>query len=127
MSVRCGRPRPRRCPPTSRWPGGSGPGGSGPGGSGPDAAGPILARTRDELAAVRDGLGRPAMLVPTMGALHQGHRALLRRAREMASPNGCVVVSVFVNPLQFRAGEDFGRYPRSLEQDLAVCAEEGAA
>jgi pantoate--beta-alanine ligase len=96
-----------------------------PGGSG--AADPILARTRDELAAARDGLGRPAVLVPTMGALHQGHRALLRRAREMSSPNGCVVVSVFVNPLQFGPGEDLGRYPRSLEQDLAVCAEEGAA
>jgi pantoate--beta-alanine ligase len=103
------------------------PAGSGPGGSGPDAAGPILARTRDELAAVRDGLGRPAVLVPTMGALHQGHRALLRRAREMSSPNGCVVASVFVNPLQFRVGEDLGRYPRSLEHDLAVCAEEGTA
>src|SRR5215469_2323603 len=91
------------------------------------AAGPILARTKDELAAVRDGLGRPVVLVPTMGALHQGHQALLRRAREMSSPNGSVVVSVFVNPLQFRVGEDLGRYPRSLEHDLAVCAEEGAA
>jgi pantoate--beta-alanine ligase len=95
--------------------------------NGAGAAEPILARTRDELTAVRDGLGRPAVLVPTMGALHQGHRALLRRAREMSSPNGSVMVSVFVNPLQFGAGEDLGRYPRSLDQDLAVCAEEGAA
>jgi pantoate--beta-alanine ligase len=45
----------------------------------------------------------------------------------MSSPSGCVVVSVFVNPLQFGAGEDFGRYPRALERDMAVCAEEGAA
>jgi pantoate--beta-alanine ligase len=62
-----------------------------------------------------------------MGALHEGHRALLRRAMQMSAPHGSVVVSVFVNPLQFGAGEDFGRYPRSEERDLAVCAEEGAA
>jgi pantoate--beta-alanine ligase len=87
----------------------------------------VLARTRAELAAVRDGLGRPVVLVPTMGALHEGHRALLRLASEMSAPGGSVVVSVFVNPLQFGAGEDFGRYPRSEERDLAVCAEERAA
>jgi len=62
-----------------------------------------------------------------MGALHQGHRALLRLAREISGPNGSVVVSVFVNPLQFGAGEDFGRYPRTVERDMAVCGEEGAA
>jgi pantoate--beta-alanine ligase len=88
---------------------------------------PVLARTRAELAAARGGLAAPVVLVPTMGALHQGHRALLRRAREVSTPNGYVVVSVFVNPLQFGLGEDFGRYPRTEERDLAVCAEEGAA
>jgi pantoate--beta-alanine ligase len=62
-----------------------------------------------------------------MGALHDGHRALLRRARKIARPNGAVVVSVFVNPLQFGPGEDFGRYPRALDRDVAVCGEEGAA
>jgi pantoate--beta-alanine ligase len=62
-----------------------------------------------------------------MGALHQGHRALLRLARRIAGPAGSVAVSVFVNPLQFGAGEDFGRYPRTLDRDLAVCGEEGAA
>ena len=62
-----------------------------------------------------------------MGALHDGHRALLRRARQLSGPNGSVVVSIFVNPLQFGPGEDFGRYPRTLDRDLAVCAEEGAA
>jgi pantoate--beta-alanine ligase len=97
---------------------------TGAGGTGADRL--ILARTRAELSAVRDGLGRPIVLVPTMGALHEGHRALLRRARQMSAPDGSVVVSVFVNPLQFGAGEDFGRYPRSEERDLAVCAEEGA-
>jgi pantoate--beta-alanine ligase len=87
---------------------------------------PMVARTRAELAAARPGLAGPVVLVPTMGALHPGHRALLRRAREIAAPDGSVVVSVFVNPLQFGAGEDFGTYPRSLDRDLAICAEEGA-
>jgi pantoate--beta-alanine ligase len=86
----------------------------------------MLARTRAELAAARAGLAGPVVLVPTMGALHAGHRALLRRAREIAAPDGSVVVSVFVNPLQFGAGEDFGTYPRTLDRDLAICAEEGA-
>jgi pantoate--beta-alanine ligase len=87
---------------------------------------PMVARTRTELAAARAGLAGPVVLVPTMGALHAGHRALLRRAREIAAPDGSVVVSVFVNPLQFGAGEDFGSYPRTLDRDLAICAEEGA-
>ena len=88
---------------------------------------PVLARTKAELAAARSGLPGPVVLVPTMGALHGGHRALLRLAREISGPDGSVLVSVFVNPLQFGAGEDFDRYPRTLEHDLAVCAEEGAA
>jgi pantoate--beta-alanine ligase len=87
---------------------------------------PIVARTRLGLAAARRGLGAPVVLVPTMGALHEGHRALIRRAREIASPNGCVVVSVFVNPLQFGAGEDLDRYPRTLDADVLIAAEEGA-
>jgi pantoate--beta-alanine ligase len=88
---------------------------------------PVLARTRCEIAAARGGLARPVVLVPTMGALHTGHRALLKKAREISRPGGQVVVSVFVNPLQFAASEDFGTYPRTREQDLAVCGEEGAA
>lgn len=88
---------------------------------------PALARTRLGLAAARRPLGSPVVLVPTMGALHEGHRALLRRARELAGPPGSVLVSVFVNPLQFGPGEDFGRYPRTLDADMAICGEEGAA
>jgi pantoate--beta-alanine ligase len=88
---------------------------------------PVLARTRAGLAAARGGLSGPVVLVPTMGALHEGHRALLRRARQLAHPAGAVVVSVFVNPLQFGPGEDFGRYPRALDRDVAVCGEEGVA
>jgi pantoate--beta-alanine ligase len=83
---------------------------------------PLIARTREELAATRASLGTVA-LVPTMGALHQGHRSLLRRARELADT---VAVSIFVNPLQFGPGEDLDRYPRTFPADLEVCAEEGA-
>jgi pantoate--beta-alanine ligase len=82
--------------------------------------------TRAELAAARARLPAPVVLVPTMGALHEGHRALLRRAREIAGPGGSVVVSVFVNPLQFGPAEDFDRYPRTLDTDVATCAQEGA-
>jgi pantoate--beta-alanine ligase len=67
----------------------------------------------------------PAVLVPTMGALHDGDRALLRRACELAGPAGTVMASVFVNPLQFGPAEDFDRYPRPLNADLDVCAQEG--
>jgi pantoate--beta-alanine ligase len=68
----------------------------------------------------------PVVLVPTMGALHEGHRALLRRARELAGQHGTVVVSIFVNPLQFGPNEDLDRYPRTLQEDLRVCAAEQA-
>ena len=85
---------------------------------------PMLARTRLGIAAARATMRPPVVLVPTMGALHEGHRALLRRAREISGRNGSLVVSVFVNPMQFGAGEDLDRYPRDLAADIAVCAEE---
>ena len=86
---------------------------------------PALLRTKADLAAARPGLPAPVVLVPTMGALHAGHRALLRSARAAAGPSGSVIVSIFVNPLQFRPGEDLDRYPRTLDDDLAMCAQEG--
>jgi pantoate--beta-alanine ligase len=86
---------------------------------------PALLRTKAELAAARPALPAPVVLVPTMGALHAGHRALLRAARAAAGPSGSVIVSIFVNPLQFRPGEDLDRYPRTLDDDLAMCAQEG--
>jgi pantoate--beta-alanine ligase len=92
---------------------------------------PVVARSRGELAkalaSVRtgpSGVRRSVAFVPTMGALHEGHRALMRRAGELADG---VVVSIFVNPLQFGAGEDFDKYPRTFEADLAACRDEGVS
>ncbi|MEU6643258.1 pantoate--beta-alanine ligase [Saccharomonospora sp. NPDC046836] len=73
-------------------------------------------------AALR-AVGRKIALVPTMGALHAGHRELLRRAKRL--PNTVVAASIFVNPLQFGAGEDFAAYPRPLERDLEALSELG--
>jgi pantoate--beta-alanine ligase len=88
---------------------------------------PALAATRAELAAhlaPARRAGQPVALVPTMGALHEGHASLLRLARDRVGTQGRVVVSVFVNPSQFGEGEDLDRYPRTLEADLEVCAKE---
>jgi pantoate--beta-alanine ligase len=94
----------------------------------PAAAGQlVLATTRAEMAAARGQLSGPVVLVPTMGALHSGHRSLLQRASEIAGPAGSVVVSIFVNPRQFGPSEDLDRYPRTLDDDLALCADEGVA
>ena len=86
---------------------------------------PHLVTTRAELAAARATLAGPVVLVPTMGALHAGHERLLGAARTLAGPRGSVVVSIFVNPLQFGPNEDLDRYPRTLEADLAMCTREG--
>lgn len=67
--------------------------------------------------------GHPVVLVPTMGALHAGHRALIRAAR--AIPGGRTVVSIYLNPLQFDSCHDLDRYPCSFDDDLAMCREEG--
>ena len=88
----------------------------------------LVARTRVELEAalvdVRTRGGRVAF-VPTMGALHEGHASLMDVARDQAGPDGGVVASIFVNPMQFGPGEDLDRYPRSFDADLAMCVERG--
>ncbi len=80
-----------------------------------------IAAVRQAVAAAhRRGLS--VGLVPTMGALHEGHASLLRAAR---AESGFVVASIFVNPTQFGPKEDFGCYPRTLAQDLELCGREG--
>ncbi|MFD0308592.1 pantoate--beta-alanine ligase [Streptomyces sp. NPDC059517] len=84
----------------------------------------VLLSTADELhARVRTGRRAVAM---TMGALHEGHATLIRTARELAGGDGEVVVTVFVNPLQFGAGEDLDRYPRTLDADIKIAEQAGA-
>lgn len=85
-----------------------------------------LLHTVSELRHWRRMATDPVVLVPTMGALHQGHLDLVREARLLAGESGQVAVSIFVNPLQFGPGEDLDRYPRTLESDVAGCREAGA-
>ncbi|MET7567821.1 pantoate--beta-alanine ligase [Streptomyces sp. NPDC005492] len=84
----------------------------------------VLLRTAGDLHA-RTRAGRRAVVM-TMGALHEGHATLVRAARELAGPDGEVVVTVFVNPLQFGEGEDLDRYPRTLDADLKIAELAGA-
>jgi pantoate--beta-alanine ligase len=85
-----------------------------------------IAKTIAAARAFVRGSSRPIVLVPTMGALHHGHAALIRRARKLAGRKGRVVVSIFVNPTQFGPKEDFSSYPRPFRADAALCREAGA-
>ncbi len=84
---------------------------------------PVLTRTRAELAEALANLSGTRALVMTMGALHQGHLALVERAKELGDH---VVVTIFVNPTQFAPGEDYDAYPRTLEADMDALASVGA-
>jgi pantoate--beta-alanine ligase len=86
---------------------------------------PVVHTIEEVRAAVARarGMGLSVAFVPTMGALHEGHAALIRAAVQPAS---FVVVSVFVNPTQFGPNEDFAKYPRTLDADQAVCSAAGA-
>ena len=77
---------------------------------------------RDAVSRARQS-GLTIGLVPTMGALHPGHGALIDRAR---AESGCVIVSIFVNPLQFDRKDDYERYARTLSADLEFCRQHGA-
>ena len=84
---------------------------------------PVVTRSRDELAAARADLtDGDVAVVMTMGALHEGHARLIRTARERARH---VLVTIFLNPLQFGPKEDLSRYPRTFDDDLAICTREG--
>jgi len=79
-----------------------------------------------DLRAALAVTARPRAIVPTMGALHEGHVALIRAARAEVGAAGTVVVTVFVNSTQFGAGEDFDRYPRTLDADVVRAEQAGA-
>jgi pantoate--beta-alanine ligase len=81
-----------------------------------------LVHTRGDLAAARGRMTGTVAVVMTMGALHEGHRELMRTARARADH---LLVTIFVNPLQFGPHEDFDRYPRTLDSDLEACRAEG--
>ncbi|HEY9377982.1 MAG TPA: pantoate--beta-alanine ligase, partial [Jiangellaceae bacterium] len=86
---------------------------------------PVVARSRAELADTLGTAEAETAVVMTMGALHDGHIALVRAAREQVGTEGVVTVTIFVNPLQFGPDEDLDRYPRTFDTDLEICAAEG--
>ncbi|WP_030849640.1 pantoate--beta-alanine ligase [Streptomyces griseus] len=90
------------------------------------AAPPALLRTAAELDALARPAGAERAVVMTMGALHEGHASLIRAARAAAGADGQVVVTVFVNPLQFGEAADLDRYPRTLDADLEIAGAAGA-
>ncbi len=79
----------------------------------------------DQLPTALDNLPRPRVLVPTMGALHQGHLTLVQRARELVGTGGTVILTIFVNPTQFNKSEDLRNYPCNLGSDLELCKKQG--
>ena len=88
----------------------------------------VLAGTRQELAALlapHRARDERVGLVCTMGAMHEGHASLMRKTRAAVGPGAPLVVSLFVNPLQFGPNEDLDRYPRTFEADRALCEAEG--
>ena len=84
---------------------------------------PVVAHTREELKAAREALAsRDVAVVMTMGALHEGHAQLIRAARQR---HHHVVVTIFLNPLQFGPKEDLSRYPRTFDSDMQICTAAG--
>ena len=85
----------------------------------------VIVSTQDELDTYLDQSAKPRAIVMTMGALHAGHLSLVATARELVGQQGDVMVTIFVNPLQFGANEDLDKYPRTLDDDVAMCADAG--
>ena len=84
---------------------------------------PLVVTSRDELRAARAALaGEDVAVVMTMGALHEGHAQLIREARQAAEH---VILTIFLNPLQFGPKEDLSRYPRTFDDDMAIATAEG--
>jgi pantoate--beta-alanine ligase len=89
-------------------------------------AGMWIAKTKADLIGHLAGSARAVILVPTMGALHDGHASLISLARGKAGAEGIVIASIFVNPIQFDRGSDLENYPRPLDADLEICERHGA-
>ncbi len=84
-----------------------------------------ITETGAELRRLLKSAPQPVVLVPTMGAFHPGHLSLMHHAREIAGPDGTVVISIFVNPIQFDRASDLAAYPRPMDSDLAACEATG--
>ena len=82
-----------------------------------------IIRTIKELSILEKS--KPVILVPTMGALHDGHRKLIKEGKSLSRNGGTLVVSIYVNPIQFNNEEDLENYPRTFNEDSKVCEEEG--
>lgn len=85
-----------------------------------------LVQGNAELRSAMSGLGSNICLIPTMGALHEGHAALITAGKNFVGKDGCVIVSDFVNPKQFGQEEDFDKYPRNLDKDFSAALKAGA-
>jgi pantoate--beta-alanine ligase len=84
-----------------------------------------IVKSASRMQQLARDLPRPVVLVPTMGALHEGHLALVDRARKLAGRKGCTVASIFVNPRQFGPREDYQKYPRPFKRDCLLLREKG--
>tara|TARA_Y100001968_G_scaffold47153_1_gene37363 strand:- start:21481 stop:23034 length:1554 start_codon:yes stop_codon:yes gene_type:complete len=86
-----------------------------------------ILKTKEEFDTWRRTQISEIIFVPTMGSLHEGHKRLIERAKNLNETKSCIVlVSIFVNPLQFRACEDFEKYPRDFDSDIEIAAKSGA-